>query len=53
MLPIALLRLQRNSCNPNTLYHRLRKIEEILDMDLDDPDDWLKLYLACHLSRTY
>lgn len=39
--------------HPNTLYHRLRKIEEILDLDLDDPDDWLKLYLACHLSQTY
>jgi sugar diacid utilization regulator len=36
----------------NTLYHRLRKIEELLDVSLDDPDDWLKLYLACHLSTS-
>ncbi|MGG1661532.1 helix-turn-helix domain-containing protein [Brevibacillus sp. NRS-1366] len=39
--------------HPNTLYHRLGKIEEILEVDLNDPDDWLSLYLACHLSQTY
>ena len=39
--------------HPNTLYHRLRKIEDILKVDLEDPDDWLTLQLACHLSKTY
>lgn len=29
--------------HPNTLYHRLRKIEETLGIDLNDPDDWLKV----------
>ncbi|WP_312115116.1 helix-turn-helix domain-containing protein [Brevibacillus reuszeri] len=47
------LTAERLHIHPNTLYHRLRKIEEILHIDLDDPDDWLKLYLACHLSQTY
>lgn len=39
--------------HPNTLYHRLRKVEEILQIDLNEPDDWFKVYLACHLSETY
>ncbi len=38
--------------HPNTLYHRLRKIEELLGLNLDEPDEWLKIYLACHLSDT-
>ncbi|WP_186326148.1 helix-turn-helix domain-containing protein [Paenibacillus sp. Y412MC10] len=37
----------------NTLYHRLRKIEELLGVDMNDSDDWLKVCLACHLSETY
>lgn len=37
----------------NTLYHRLHKIEELMQVSLRDPDDWLKVYLACHLSETY
>ncbi|WP_211748390.1 helix-turn-helix domain-containing protein [Paenibacillus sp. Marseille-Q4541] len=37
----------------NTLYHRLRKIEELLRIDLHDSDDWLKVSLACHLSESY
>ncbi|GLX69704.1 helix-turn-helix domain-containing protein [Paenibacillus glycanilyticus] len=43
---------ERLHVHTNTLYHRLRKIEELLDIDLDDPDDWLKVYLACHLSSS-
>ncbi|MBT2696512.1 helix-turn-helix domain-containing protein [Bacillus sp. ISL-40] len=37
----------------NTLYHRIRKIEEILAVNLNDSSDWLKLLLACHLSDLY
>ncbi|GAK40483.1 hypothetical protein TCA2_2973 [Paenibacillus sp. TCA20] len=37
----------------NTLYHRLHKVEELMQVSLNDPDDWLKVYLACHLSETY
>lgn len=44
------LAAERLHIHPNTLYHRLRKIEELLDVDLNEPDDWLKIYLACHLS---
>lgn len=35
----------------NTLYQRLRKIEELLLIDLRHPDDVLKVQLACHLRR--
>ncbi|MGE7607899.1 helix-turn-helix domain-containing protein [Peribacillus frigoritolerans] len=37
----------------NTLYHRIRKIEEALAVDLNDSNVWLKLLLAYHLSETY
>lgn len=30
----------------NTLRYRLKKIEEVLDMDLQDPDDFANLYVA-------
>lgn len=36
----------------NTLYLRLRKVEELLQVDLNDSEDWMKVYLACHLSET-
>ncbi|MBB6023214.1 sugar diacid utilization regulator [Paenibacillus sp. JGP012] len=39
--------------HPNTLYTRLRKLEEILALDLNDSEDWMKVYLACHLSKIY
>ncbi|MED4582687.1 helix-turn-helix domain-containing protein [Brevibacillus choshinensis] len=35
----------------NTLYQRLRKIEELLLIDLREPEDVLKVQLACHLRR--
>jgi len=44
---------ERLHIHPNTLYHRLKKIEEILSVELNDPNDWLTLLLACHLSETY
>lgn len=37
----------------NTLYQRLKKIEELLHLTLDDPADILKIQLACHLQTTY
>lgn len=37
----------------NTLYHRLRRVEEAIAVNLNDPDDWMKVYLACHLSGAY
>ncbi|WP_368028322.1 helix-turn-helix domain-containing protein [Paenibacillus sp. DCT19] len=37
----------------NTLYLRLRKIEEILGVDLNDSEGWMKIYLAFHLSEVY
>ncbi|MBT2659037.1 helix-turn-helix domain-containing protein [Bacillus sp. ISL-18] len=36
----------------NTLYKRLKKIEEILDISLTDTEDILKLQLACYLRKT-
>lgn len=44
---------QRLHIHQNTLYHRLRKIEEALSVDLNDSSVWLKLLLACHLSESY
>ncbi|PFO07405.1 diguanylate phosphodiesterase [Bacillus sp. AFS076308] len=36
----------------NTLYKRLKKIEEILNISLTDTEDILKLQLACYLRKT-
>jgi sugar diacid utilization regulator len=33
----------------NTLYHRLKKIEELLHLSLHEPEDILKIQLACYL----
>lgn len=37
----------------NTLYQRLRKIEERLELSFDFPEDMLKIHLACHLKDTF
>ncbi|MFJ7362680.1 helix-turn-helix domain-containing protein [Peribacillus frigoritolerans] len=44
---------ERLHIHQNTLYHRIRKIEEALAVDLNDSNVWLKLLLAYHLSETY
>lgn len=37
--------------HPNTLRYRLRKIEELLDYDLQKFEDRLNLYVACKIAR--
>lgn len=37
----------------NTLYNRLKKIEELLDISFQNPEDNLKIQLACHLRGSY
>jgi len=37
----------------NTLYHRLKKISEITNMDLDSGDDYLKLLLSFKIMELY
>lgn len=37
----------------NTLYQRLKKIEDILNLNLNDPKDFLKIQLACHLKESF
>lgn len=37
----------------NTLYQRLRKIEEVLAISFQQPGDLLKLQLACYLKQSY
>ncbi len=37
----------------NTLYHRIKKIEELLNLRFDNPNDFLKIQLACHLKVTF
>ncbi|MCG7377482.1 helix-turn-helix domain-containing protein [Paenibacillus sp. ACRSA] len=44
---------ERLHIHSNTLYLRLRKIEEILGVDLNDSEGWMKIYLAFHLSEVY
>ncbi|MGO4886618.1 helix-turn-helix domain-containing protein [Anaerobacillus sp. MEB173] len=37
----------------NTLYQRLKKIEDLLHIDFQNNEDVLKIQLACHLKATY
>ncbi|WP_227936367.1 helix-turn-helix domain-containing protein [Alkalihalobacillus deserti] len=37
----------------NTLYQRLKKIEDLLQIELNNNEDTLKIQLACHLRETY
>ncbi|RHW39838.1 GAF domain-containing protein [Lysinibacillus yapensis] len=37
----------------NTLYHRIKKIEEILDLDFNHYEDYLKVQLAVYLYYTF
>lgn len=37
----------------NTLYQRLKKIEDILHLSFNDPKDFLKIQLACHLKESF
>lgn len=37
----------------NTLYHRIKKIEDILDMNFNDYEDYLKVQLAVYLYKTF
>ncbi|MCE5189400.1 MAG: helix-turn-helix domain-containing protein [Eubacteriales bacterium] len=39
--------------HPNTLYQRLKKIEDCLNISFDNPDDLLKLQLARYLKSYY
>ncbi|KMY54034.1 hypothetical protein AC623_08670 [Bacillus sp. FJAT-27231] len=39
--------------HPNTLYKRLKKIEDILDLELDNYEDFLKIQLAFHLRGSF
>ncbi|MFD1360842.1 helix-turn-helix domain-containing protein [Lentibacillus salinarum] len=37
----------------NTLYQRLKKIEQLLNLNLNDPKDFLQIQLACHLKENF
>lgn len=37
----------------NTFYQRLKKIEELLEMSLEEPENMLKIQLACHLHESF
>lgn len=37
----------------NTLYQRLRKIEDLLEVSLKDPENVLRLQLACYLKDSF
>lgn len=35
----------------NTLYYRINRIQEILELSFDDPTDWLNIQLACKVHE--
>lgn len=37
----------------NTLYHRIKKIEDLLDLDFNNYEDYLKVQLAFYLYNTF
>ncbi|AZU60919.1 helix-turn-helix domain-containing protein [Neobacillus mesonae] len=37
----------------NTLYHRIKRIEELLNLQLNNPDDYLQILLAHHLHENF
>ncbi|MFJ8234244.1 helix-turn-helix domain-containing protein [Ureibacillus sp. NPDC094379] len=37
----------------NTLYHRIKKIEDLLELDFNDYEDFLKVQLAVYLFKTF
>ena len=37
----------------NTLYQRLKKIEDMLNLSFNDPKEFLEIQLACHLKETF
>ncbi|MBP2171278.1 hypothetical protein J2125_004470 [Erwinia toletana] len=37
----------------NTLYQRIRKIENMIGLNLNHPDDFLIVSLACHLNKLF
>lgn len=37
----------------NTLYHRIKKIEELLQLEFHNHDDFLQILLACHLHESF
>ncbi|WP_134700889.1 helix-turn-helix domain-containing protein [Ammoniphilus sp. YIM 78166] len=37
----------------NTFYQRLKKIEELLNLNFNEPDDFLTILLACHLQESF
>lgn len=39
--------------HPNTLYHRIKKIEDILEVDFDNYEDYLKVQLAVYLYHNF
>ncbi|WNS76597.1 helix-turn-helix domain-containing protein [Bacillus sp. DTU_2020_1000418_1_SI_GHA_SEK_038] len=44
---------ERLHVHKNTLYHRIKRIEELLQLDFNDPDDYLQILLACHLYENF
>ncbi|MCM3080637.1 helix-turn-helix domain-containing protein [Brevibacillus invocatus] len=44
---------QKMHIHINTLYGRLKRIEELLQISFTDPDDLLKIQLACHLRVSF
>ncbi|WP_223590440.1 helix-turn-helix domain-containing protein [Neobacillus bataviensis] len=44
---------QKLHIHVNTLYLRLKKIEEQLGMSLEEPENFLKVQLACHLRESF
>jgi sugar diacid utilization regulator len=48
----AIRSVERLHIHMNTLYQRLHKIEELLDLSLENPEHMLRLQLACYLRES-
>lgn len=49
----AIQTAERLHIHINTFYQRLKKIEELLNLNFNDPDDLLTILLACHLQESF
>ena len=52
--PVPLAKFAANlHIHVNTLHQRLKNIEKHLDLSLHNPEDLLKIKIACHLKSMY
>lgn len=49
----ALNLIARNmNVHTNTVYYRIKKVEELLDIDLNEPNEWFDIQVVCKIMAT-